>query len=95
MPSNRFIPSKRTVYLSFSVLLFVLLSDVAYCLLALQYPSVFIPQSDAACAACRLFPLPLFVFYLLGAGAGLLVGKHWWRIIYIDDRRHKHYKLEW
>ena len=93
-------PAKRTVYLLLAMLLGVTLGDIAYDILEVYYLNSLIAESGSWLIVYgkdffALRPLPEIVFDLAGVLVGYYAGKSWWRIIYIEDRRHKSYKLDW
>ena len=92
--------AKRTVYLLFAMLLGMILGDIAYDLLEVSFLSSLIAESGSRLIVYgkdffALRPLPEIVFDLAGVLGGYYAGKSWWRIIYIEDRRRKGYKLDW
>lgn len=82
------------------IFLFVLLGDIVYDLLEISYVDSLLTAGGnrytyGAENIFALRPLPEIVFDLMGALVGYYAGKYWWRILYIEDRRHKKYKLDW
>jgi hypothetical protein len=92
--------TKKTVYLALAMLLGLTLGDIAYDVLEMFYLSSSIVQgvgwySVLAEKFFALQPLPEIIFDMIGAFGGYYLGKIWWRIIYVEDRRKKNYKLNW
>lgn len=93
-------PAKRTIYILFAMLLGMTLGDIVYDVLEVSYLDSLIAKSGSwfvvyGKSFFALRPLPEIFFDLSGAFGGYYAGKAWWRIIYIEDRRHKKYKLDW
>jgi hypothetical protein len=94
------VPRKKNVYIAFTILLFLLLAFIAYCLLTNAYPDIFFPVADQSCNSCqgsifKELPLPFLALSFMGAIIGYYVGGVWWQVLYVEDRRHKHYKSNW
>ena len=93
-------PTKRTVYILLVMFLCALFGDIVYDALEISYLNSLIESGNSARVAGGGDPdssriwLEIF-FDLLGAFGGYYAGKAWWKIIYIEDRRHKGYKLDW
>lgn len=93
-------PAKRTVYILLVMFLGALLGDIFYDALEIFYLNSSIVSGDSPYIAYArsLFswrPWLEIFFDLMGALGGYYAGKAWWKIIYIEDRRHKKYKLGW
>jgi hypothetical protein len=76
----RFLPSKRSIYLLLAMLLFVLLSFIAFDLLAKAWPEYFLQWAGKGCILEGL-NLLFLALSLLGAIVGYYVGGRWWRMI--------------
>lgn len=93
-------PNKKTVYLILVVFLGCLLGDILYDMVEVSYLSIAMAQRDSLYVVYgdnffALRPLPEMIFVLIGMYLGYHAGKSWWRIIYVEDRRHRHYKMDW
>lgn len=92
--------SKKKVYLLFSLLFGVLLFDVLYDGLEIAYLNAASAGSAGSLIALgdsvfALRPWVEIFFDLCGMLFGYCFGRAGWRILYVEDRRHKHYKLDW
>lgn len=92
--------NKKTVYLLLVIFLGCLLGDILYEMIEVFYLNSVMAQRGSLYSAYgesffALRPLPEIIFVLAGMLAGRYAGKYWWRIIYIEDRRHRHYKVDW
>jgi len=92
-------PSKRQTYLLASALLGALFFDLLYDIMEISFQNALSSgtRNGILDAERVLFGSPLLeiVFVSAGLWTGLSAGKYWWRIIYIEDRRHRKYKLDW
>jgi len=88
-------PSKRTVYILLAMFLGALLGDIIYDALEISYLNSNGTYPTYARSLFSLRPWLEIFFDLSGACGGYYAGKAWWKIIYIEDRRHKKYKLDW
>ena len=87
--------NKKTVYIALAVFLGILTVNLLFIAAEL-----YLRESLAEGRYLQEFSLPASpVFFLAceaaGAIAGYHIGKAWWRIIYIEDRREKSYKPDW
>jgi hypothetical protein len=94
------VPSKKSVYVALTMVLFVLLAFIAYCFLAAAFSDFFFTQSDEFCESCRgemllVMPLPLLALSFMGAIIGHHVGGKWWHFIYVADKRGRNHKIDW
>jgi hypothetical protein len=91
--------SKKQVYLVLAMFLWAVVFDIVYDIAAISYWN-----AVAGGAAGKLMELGSGIFdapymeiivVLVGAAAGRRAGEGGWRFIYVEDRRHKKYKLDW
>jgi hypothetical protein len=87
-------PRKKTVYLVLFMFLFLLLSVIAFCLFAKAWPEYFL-QAAGERGVWGELPFSLLALSFLGLILGHHCGQIGWKIIYVEDRRGKHYRQEW
>lgn len=92
--------NKKKVYLLLVIFLGCLIGDILYDMLEIFYLNSVMAQKDNLYFSYGksfliLRPLPEMIFVFVGMLVGRYAGSHWWRIIYLEDRRHRHYKIDW
>jgi len=77
---------KKTVYLSASVVLGLLLSFIAHALIEINYLHQLASQGRVArfYGDCALSPALQIALLLLGAIGGYFLGCFWWQKVYVD-----------
>ncbi|MCX6741049.1 MAG: hypothetical protein NTY61_01480 [Candidatus Parcubacteria bacterium] len=77
---------KRTVYLSASVVLGLLLSIIAHALIEINYLHWALNHDRVVrfYGGCALHPALQVALLVLGAIGGFFLGRFWWRKIYIE-----------
>jgi len=77
---------KKTVYLSAVVILGVLLSFITHAFIEIKYLRLAFDRGLTVnfYNGCALPPALNFGLLLLGAAGGFLVGRLWWRLVYVD-----------
>jgi uncharacterized membrane protein len=84
-------PAKRVVYLVASTVLGILLSVIAHVVVekfyldwAIRNGKAIVWYSVFDAGQCALHPAIQIGLLVVGALAGLLIGRLWWRLVYID-----------
>lgn len=82
---------KYVTYLAAAVVLGLLLSLLAHAAIEISYLKWLASQGRVAVfyRGCALPPILTAALWLAGAVGGLLLGRAWWRYIYIDRRWEK------
>ncbi len=88
--------SKKQVYLILAMFLWAVVFDIVYDIAAISYWNA-VAGGNLIEWGDRIFAGPFveIIFTLVGAAIGYRAGEGGWRYIYVEDRRHKKYKLEW
>jgi hypothetical protein len=91
--------SKKQVYLVLAMFLWALVFDVVYDIVGISYWNAVANGASGSMVELggSVFAAPLaeIVFVLAGAAVGYRAGEGGWRYIYVEDRRHRKYKLDW
>lgn len=84
-------PAKKTVYLIAATILGILLSIIAHVIIekiyldwAIQNDKTIVWYPVFRAGQCALHPAIQIGLLVLGALGGLLIGRLWWRLVYID-----------
>jgi len=92
--------SKRNSYIILAIFLGTLVGDIVYDAMEISYLNASISQRGGwyfflGEKFFTLRPLSEMFFASVGMFLGYRAGKSWWRMIYVEDRRHKNYKQDW
>lgn len=91
--------SKKQTYLILAMFLWAVVFDIFYDIAGIAYWNAVADGAHGKLieAGARIFSGPLveILFALVGAALGYRAGKGGWRYIYVEDRRHKKYRLDW
>jgi hypothetical protein len=77
---------KKIMYLIAATILGLLLSFIAHTVIEMTYLSLMTEQGRRVVFyhGCALLPVISYTIWALGALGGFLLGRFWWRLVYID-----------
>lgn len=91
--------SKKRTYLILAMFLWAVVFDIVYDIAGITYWNAVAGGAEGKLveAGDWIFagPLAEIILAFAGAALGYRAGKGGWRYIYVEDRRHKKYRLDW
>lgn len=89
-----YMKAKRAVYIILSMFFGLILSIIAHVIsevLYLRYAERITWYNHIGSGSCALHPISFYGIFIIGLLGGYMLGRFWWRMVYIE-KRHWHNK---